>query len=181
MIVAGFHMQCGRGASHQNFCDPGEISGVLELSVCLEESLDQLFGLQPTECPLRPPDELHMQLFQLHLSRIGAIIEDIKKAADGYNYLVSWTNPSLTSLSMVIFVYVCVSFNAEYVARYMRGSCRDNDIAAFTYLVTFFSLPCFFLVVYLLYLAWIRNQGNLKNRFLRKEQDAYREVRRLSS
>jgi hypothetical protein len=101
-----------------NIIAAGEISGLLEAAVCFEEAIDQLYSLQPIECPQRPPDELHMQLFQLHLGRIGAIIEDIRKTADGYNYLISWTNPSLTSLTMVIFVYVCLSFNAEYVARY---------------------------------------------------------------
>ena len=148
---------------------------MLEVAVCLEEAIDQLFGLRPIECPLRPPDELHMQLFQLHLARIGAIIDDIRKAVDCYNYLISWTNPSLTTLSMVIFVYVCVTFNTEYIARYGRNG-MFWSYHRFPSHASYFSQPFFCLIIYMLYLAWIRSQGNLKNRFLRKEQDAYREV-----
>lgn len=128
----------------------GEITGWLDVDLCLVESTDRLYGSKPIECPPRPPDGLNVELFQAHIARIGTIISDIKKGIAACAYVVSWKNPALTSLSLIIFVTLCLRFNAEYVA----------------------SLPVFFLVVYMAYLATARKAGRLKERFIERETAA---------
>ena len=125
----------------------GAITGWVDVDLCLTEATDQLYSSRPLECPPRPPDGLNVELFQAHIARIGAIIGDIKKAAETFSYVISWKNPALTSLSLMVFVGLCLKFNAEYIA----------------------SLPVFFLVVYMTLLATSRKAGRLKERFIDRE------------
>jgi hypothetical protein len=95
----------------------GEISGWIEVKVCLEENLKRLYGWDPFECPPRPPDELNMVTFQLHIARIKVFIEDAKDLVDTYQHMVSWKDPLVTIISLVVFVSFCLFFNAEYSGR----------------------------------------------------------------
>lgn len=122
----------------------GEITGWMDVDLCLTEAVDQLYSSSPIECPPRSPDGLNMELFQAHIARIGTILGDIKKGIAACSYVVSWENPGLTSLSLVVFVTLCLRVNAEYVA----------------------SLPVFFLVAYMAFLATARKGGQLKERFI---------------
>jgi hypothetical protein len=128
----------------------GEISGWISIDACLEENTDALFGPSPVRCPPRSPDELNTDLFQAHIGRIANIFRDIKKGIDGYIYVVSWKDPLLTAFSFVVFVIVTLRFNTEYVG----------------------SLPVFFLICYMLYLAYVRKTGHLKDRFIEREKES---------
>jgi len=129
---------------------PGEIIGWVEVDLCLEEDTNALYGQKPLVCPASPPHEFNVDMFQIHIARIAAIIEDIKKAGESYMYIISWKEPALTSLSMIIFFTVGLRFNTEYVG----------------------SLPVFFLIIVMFYLGIRRRRGVLKNRFLEREKGA---------
>lgn len=132
----------------------GDIVGTIELKACMEEDAAWLYGPSPYECPERPPDELNMALFQVHLARIFNVIEDIRNALEWYQWLVSWKNPIVTLLSLLVFVRFCLQFDPAYFACY----------------------PFLILIVRMLTLAFGRYRGKLKNRLLRKEVDEYRKV-----
>jgi hypothetical protein len=140
--------------SHIVVAAAGDIVGCLEVFVGLEEDIDSLYGKIPIECPPPPPDELNMNMFQLHLARIFSLIDDFNKAVESYLYVVSWDNPTLTSLSLMLFIFFCFRFDPAY----------------------FGSVPVFFLIVFMVYLAIVRTQGHPKSRFIRKEIDAERKV-----
>ena len=125
----------------------GEITGWLDIDLCLTENTEQLYSSRPIECPARPADALNVEMFQVHIARIGRLLEDIKKAVEAFSYVISWKNPALTSLSLILFIVLCLRFNAEYVL----------------------SLPVFFLLVYMSFLATVRKGGGLKDRFVERE------------
>ena len=85
--------------------------------MCLEENMDVLYGSKPFKCPPVPSDHLNVDMFQIHIARIGALVNDVKNGVKSYMYLVSWKDPALTSLSLILFVAICVRFNSEYVGR----------------------------------------------------------------
>jgi hypothetical protein len=58
-----------------------------------------------------------MVTFQLHIARIKVFIEDAKDLVDIYQYMVSWKDPMVTIISLVVFVSFCLFFNAEYSGR----------------------------------------------------------------
>jgi hypothetical protein len=128
--------------------------GCLEVLAGLEEDIDSLYGKTPNECPPRPPDELNMNMFQLHLARISSLIDDCSKMVEEYLYVVSWKNPTLTSLSLMLFVFFCFRFDPAY----------------------FGSVPVFFIIVFMGYFAIVRTRGHPKSRFIRKEIDSERKV-----
>lgn len=128
----------------------GEIVGWLDVDLCLTENIDQLYSSHPVKCPARPPDTLNVELLQAHIARIGALLGDVKNAVEAFSYMISWKNPALTSLSLILFVTLCLRFNAEYIA----------------------SLPVFFLVAYMTFLATLRKGGHLKDRFVEREKIA---------
>ena len=105
----------------------GAITGWVDVDLCFTEAKDLLYSSRPLECPPRPPDGLNVELFQAHIARIGAIIGDIKKAAETFSYVISWKNPALTSLSLMAFVGLCLKFNAEYIASPPVSSCCVHD------------------------------------------------------
>jgi hypothetical protein len=79
--------------------------------------VNRLYSKAPYECPPRPPDDLNMMNFQVHVARIKALIDDFKHGLEQYNYVVSWKNAPLTALTLVIFLTFCLCFNAEYSGR----------------------------------------------------------------
>jgi hypothetical protein len=128
--------------------------GSIELRALMEEDVSSLFGRNPYECPPRPPDELNMALFGVHLARLFSIIEDIRNGFELYIDVVSWKNPLITLASLVLFVATCLRADLEYIG----------------------SFPLFFLIVWMLYLAFSRSRGGLKKRLLSKEVEAYTKV-----
>lgn len=107
-----------------------------------------MYGDNPYECPPRPPDELNMRLFQLHLSRLSNLVETLKDVVNGYIYMISWKNPILTGLAFFISMQMCATFNPAFIG----------------------SLPCFFVIVSMitsaLRRAFFQNQRDL---FIQKE------------
>jgi len=120
--------------------------------------MHRLFGRNPYKCPARPADDLNMAMFQLHLARISYLIEDIRKGINAYQYTVSWKNPALTSLSLVVFLTFCRRFDPAY----------------------FGNVPVFFLIVYMLYRALIRSRGTPKARFIQREVDSLGKAEKVS-
>lgn len=92
----------------------GEISGWIDVDLSFEENKDLYSLSHPKPCPVRPADDFNVELIQLHVARMTAIFEDFQNFAESYNYVVSWKNPALTSLSLLLFVSLTIKFNAEY-------------------------------------------------------------------
>ena len=118
--------------------------------MCLKEQLGALFGPKPIECPERPPDNLDIEMFQVHFGRIAALLADTKQAADAYAYLVGWDDPVLTSVSLLVFLVCTLRFDTEYIG----------------------SLPFAFLVAGMARLAYLRLTGEVKDRFVGREKDS---------
>jgi hypothetical protein len=123
MQVGWLVTRCRQTCGDANVCilslwiNSGAISGWLEVDAGLEEYVDRLYGTSPYGCPPRPPPELNMVNFQVHISRVKALIDDAKYAWDQYKYIISWKNPKLTFFSLAAFVAFCLLFNAEYCGR----------------------------------------------------------------
>lgn len=126
----------------------GEISGWVELLAGLEEDIDCLYGPEPYACPAKPPDALNLNTLNLHISRIGDLIEDVGNLLNAYKYMVSWRNPLLTGFSFIFLVSFCIKFNAEYVG----------------------SLPFLSLMFCMLRFASSRSVGHSRTRF--EQEDA---------
>jgi len=77
----------------------------VDLSVCLSEDYDSLFGPTPYECTTKSTDSLDLALFQRHIARISDLVNDLKAAFDAYQYAISWRNPLLTAVSLVFFIH----------------------------------------------------------------------------
>lgn len=135
--------------SGRNSLKPGSISGWIALDVCVVEDIDRLYGPSPIQCPPRPPSNLDMELLQLHIARISTIIADIKRVSTWYIYMVSWKNPILTFVSLLVFLHLCLTFDVEYIG----------------------SLPILLLLVGMVCLAFLRKTGHLKDRFVQRERD----------
>ncbi|KAL7527369.1 hypothetical protein ACHAXR_006588 [Thalassiosira sp. AJA248-18] len=135
----------GKGTSR-----PGEISGWLELDVHLEEDRQLFYSPTPRRCPPRAVEEFDVTLIQLHIARIQAIIEGVQELVTTYMYVVSWKKPKMTGISLVIFVVLTLRFDLEYLG----------------------SLPIGCLVLYMIYLAYLRVNGNFKDRWTLKEKEA---------
>lgn len=80
----------------------GEISGWIEFDVNFQEDTSGLFySRNPRQCPPRATEEFDIAMINLHIARIGAIIEDVQKFVSNYMYLISWENMYLTATSLV--------------------------------------------------------------------------------
>jgi hypothetical protein len=95
----------------------GSVSGWIEVDMGLEEFVKRLYGSNPYPCPTPPPQELNMATFQNHLSRIRILLDDVANMVDQYDHAVSWKNPRLSLISLVLFVVFCTHFNSEYSGR----------------------------------------------------------------
>ena len=123
----------------------------------MKEEINWIYGPMPYGCPERPPHELNMALFQVHLARIFNLIQDFRDAFEWYMWVVSWKNPIVTLFSLLVFVRFCLQFNPVYFASY----------------------PISFIIVWMSYRAFQRSRGWLKKRLLKKEVDEYRKVRSI--
>lgn len=101
----------------------GEISGWIEVDICLTERTDLFYGSHPLQCPARPPADLNVDMFQVHIARLGMLVDDVKSGVASLSYVMSWKNPALTLLSVIIFVILCLRFNAEYVGWCVHVCC----------------------------------------------------------
>lgn len=93
---------------------PGEISGWLELDVYLKEDRSLFYSATPRRIPPKPDEEFDIALIQLHISRIGGILERVQEILSAYQYLVSWENPKLTGASMVRLVHWSAIYYASH-------------------------------------------------------------------
>lgn len=121
----------------------------------MEERFDNLFGPAPYECPAPPAAELNMAMFGMHLARLLGLIDDARRIFQVYLYVVSWRNPFITGGSLVLYVYSCIKFDAEYLG----------------------NLPIACILVWMLQLAFARWRGRLRKRLLDKEEEQLNKVR----
>lgn len=133
----------------------GDIIGCIEVLIGLEEDRDRLFGENPYVCPPRPGDELNMAMFQVHMSRVTSLIDDLKSGLELYQYVISWKNPVLTIVSLYFFIRLVVVFDPAYIG----------------------SFPVFLVILFMIYLATVRSFGILKQKYIRKEIETSRKVR----
>jgi hypothetical protein len=104
--------------SKDSVAEKGAISGWLEVSLGLEESVNRLYHLRrPIACPTRPKDDFNTALFQVHIMRAKVIFEELNDMLDLYFYVVSWKNPFLTGCTLMILMSLCLRFDTEYVGR----------------------------------------------------------------
>jgi hypothetical protein len=121
----------------------------------MNESIVNLFGQTPYECPAPPAAELNLAMFGIHLARLLSFIDDIRRMVDFYLYVVSWRNPFVTVGALVLYVYACMKFDAEYLG----------------------NLPFAFLLVWMLHRAVARWRGRPRTRLLDKEEEQLNKVR----
>ena len=111
------------------------------------DEYQDLFALdKPRPCPSPSVPDFNVELTQLHIARIGAIVKDLKSFVESIQYLLSWEEPALTGLAMIIFFFTCIRFNAEYIA----------------------SLPLLFQVVIMIHLWKRRRSGKFEMRWVEK-------------
>lgn len=145
------------------------------MDLSLQENSSLFSFTNPSECPERPTTDFNLDLVQIHIARIKALIEDIYALLDTYNFLVSWDNRALTSFSLLIFVTVCVTLKAEYIGRYVINTyfclviCLIHTHFIIIHLSLIYSLPVFFLLVKMIYLRRIRAKGDFMTRWIKKE------------
>ena len=66
---------------------------------------------------------------------------------ENYKYVVSWKDPLVTGSSLLVFILMCIRFDAEYIG----------------------SLPVLFLLCIMLYMAGKRSFGNIRAKFIQRE------------
>lgn len=114
----------------------GEICGWVEVEVGFDENPDLYSNHHPLPCPMRPDDDFNVDLIQLHIARITTLVEDLSKLHESYQYVISWKNPALTSMCMIIFTSLCLRFNTEKVGRYDTFDHFQNHFIIFTRLTS---------------------------------------------
>jgi hypothetical protein len=132
----------------------GSVSGWIEINVGIEEFYSRLYGSDPIECPNRPPADLNISNFSVHIARIKTIVGDLNRGIAHYNYMISWKNPPLTAIAMYIFVTFCLRFDTEYSG----------------------SLPFLFLLLIGAYCAYRRGQFRTKSRYIQEELETIQRV-----
>jgi len=165
----------------------GEISGWIEFDMDITEDTKGLI-CGPNVRPIsdRSPDDFRIDLVQLHIARIGALVADIKRLFSAYSYLVSWNDPVLTALSLIAFVWLCLKFNMEYVGRYVQ--CGGYWLPLpFSHLILSYptltpnprfrlncdcSLPISIVALYMTYLWKKRRAGQFSSRWIKTEREA---------
>lgn len=95
-----------------------------------------------------------MALFQVHLSRVTSLLDDLKTTVDMFQFVVSWKNPLLTLVSLYFFLHLVFVFDPIYIG----------------------SFPVFLGILWMIYLAIRRSYGKLNQKFIQKEIEASRKV-----
>jgi len=149
-VKKGFGLDFYTAKKPSDIIRSGEISGWIELEMCFKEDPYLYSNTNPKIHPDRPPDDFNVDLIQLHIARIGSLVQEVTAIFQSYLYVVSWRNPALTGSSLVIFVLVCLNFNAEY----------------------FGSLPIAMIIFCMLYCAYIKKNGGFMSQLIKKEREA---------
>ena len=140
---------------------------------------------KPKPVPSRPINDFNVDLIQLHIARIFSLLEDLNEVKEAYLYLVSWKNPALTSLSLIIFVTLCLRFNTEYFGRFVQKYhpflyIMNSSQSHYFFPAVFYSLPTSFIAIYMMFLSSRRSKG-YRAYLQRKERDASLKVNTNSS
>jgi hypothetical protein len=128
----------------------GEVVGLIEFHVVLEEDFSALYGSYPYKCPPRPTDDLDLGKLRHHMERISQLIVDLGATLHLFGYITSWENPVLTFTSFLAFSVFCYKVHPDY----------------------FFAGPVFLLIVYMAYLAFLRVNNGLKIEYQEREINA---------
>eukprot|EP00984_Skeletonema_dohrnii_P029267 scaffold19714_cov144-Skeletonema_dohrnii-CCMP3373.AAC.1 len=156
----------------------GEISGWIDLDLHLQEDRKLFYSLEPRRCPPKAEEEFDIALIQLHIARIGALVEDIQKLVSAYMYLVGWENDKLTGTALVSLHVLCaLSIHCYLDVNLLAALPAFRQIIFVVFTLTFNmeylgTLPIGVIVLYMVYLAYLRVNGRFKDRFISKEKDA---------
>lgn len=150
--------------------------------MCFKEDPYLYSNTNPKIYPDRPPDDFNVDLIQLHIARIGSLVEEATAILKSYFYVVSWRNPAVTGSSLVIYILICLNFSAEYFGRLVQEftlspSPYDNTLIQFTFPSIYNSLPIAMIIFCMLYCAYIKKNGGFMSRLIKKERDARFKVR----
>jgi len=127
----------------------GSISGWIKFEAHIEQRMSDLYGQNATVCPARTPNKLDLELVQLHISRLISCFGAIQDAFKWYSWLISWDNPLITLLSLLIFVGLCKKFNMEYIG----------------------CLPIMVAIAAMISNLIGRKSGRLKHRFIKRQRE----------
>eukprot|EP00752_Nemacystus_decipiens_P018720 g16783.t1 len=105
--------------------DEDNVTGLLKARVEFDENTEAFFGpngiLGPQggnmvrSVPRRQKADLGVETLKLLMARIKAVFLWLKVAKDCYARVMSWENPALSSFSLLVFVYLTLVANAEYL------------------------------------------------------------------
>jgi hypothetical protein len=89
--------------------------GHFNAAINFKENTDELFLSSAPKAAMVGPDEaMSLERVRVHISRFGTIISSIGAAFDRYKRLMDWENPGFTFTTMVVFIYFCLTMDAEY-------------------------------------------------------------------
>jgi hypothetical protein len=95
-----------------------------------------------------------MAMFQIHISRVVSLIDDLKSGVEIFQYVTSWDDPLLTAVSLFFFVRLVWVFDPAYIG----------------------SFPIFLIILWMIYLAGARSFGKLKLKYIQKEIERNQKV-----
>jgi hypothetical protein len=119
----GFGLEFYKTGKINDTNQAGEVTGLIDIDLSLEENTSLFSFTNPTECPERPTHDFNIDFIQIHIARIKALVDDIYGLLDAYYFLVSWDNRALTSFSLLIFATTCLTLKAEYIGRLVPYLC----------------------------------------------------------
>ena len=92
------------------------VSGMVRLRVRFVEYSELCSVLvPPRSVPVAPKDEFSIATFQKHVARAQAVFKWFQDACAAYGRLTGWENPYVTLPVFVVFVWLCVFMDSEYV------------------------------------------------------------------
>ena len=83
-------------------CADNRVVGSLEVVALMAEDEDTLFGDNALPCPPRPKEDFSVATLQKHVQRVTTLIEDVRQLVALYMYAVSWKNPVVTIISLIV-------------------------------------------------------------------------------
>lgn len=121
----------------------GEVVGLIEFQVVLEEDFSAMYGSIPYLCPPRPKDEFDLARIRAHIQRISQIVADVNATLQFLNHMTSWENPFLSLASFAMFAYFCYTVYPDH----------------------FFTGPVFLAIICMGYLALLRTNFRLQHEY----------------
>ena len=89
--------------------------GYLVANVSFEEDIKGLFLSEKVHlAPDSPQEQLSVERLSAHINRFGAIIDWVTLCFDEYLRLMNWSDPLVTFVAFISFLYCTIRIHAEY-------------------------------------------------------------------